>query len=104
MLIGKSADIHSSDVTPRTLYVRRRDLLRLFGATVTALVAGSRGSASAATIRGRPLTIISKMVTTSDTLTPFDAVTSFNNFYEFGEDKGDPAANSGAFKPSPWSV
>ena len=34
----------------------------------------------------------------------FQAVTTYNNFYEFGTDKGDPAANAGTLKPSPWSV
>jgi methionine sulfoxide reductase catalytic subunit len=34
----------------------------------------------------------------------FDEVTGYNNFYEFGTDKADPAASSGKFKPKPWSV
>jgi sulfoxide reductase catalytic subunit YedY len=44
------------------------------------------------------------MVTTSDALTPYDDVTTYTNFYEFGADKSDPARNSRAFKPRPWSI
>ncbi len=41
---------------------------------------------------------------TDESLTPYKDVTTYNNFYEFGTDKGDPARNSGSFKPDPWSV
>ena len=44
------------------------------------------------------------MVPTTDSPTPFDAVTTYNNFYEFGTNKDDPARNAGGFKPRPWSV
>lgn len=37
-------------------------------------------------------------------LTPQDAVTTYNNFYEFGTDKSDPSANSGSYKPLPWKL
>jgi sulfoxide reductase catalytic subunit YedY len=40
----------------------------------------------------------------NETLTPLDAVTSYNNFYEFGTDKEDPAANAGKLKTRPWQV
>lgn len=34
----------------------------------------------------------------------FDEITGYNNFYEFGTGKADPAANSGKFRPAPWKV
>jgi sulfoxide reductase catalytic subunit YedY len=43
-------------------------------------------------------------VTTTDPPTPYNAVTTYNNFYEFGSNKADPAKNAKAFKPKPWSV
>ncbi len=52
----------------------------------------------------RKLTTSSKMVTTTDGLTPPDAVTGYNNFYEYGEDKGDPVRYADAFNPAPWTV
>lgn len=39
-----------------------------------------------------------------EAITPFKDATHYNNFYEFGTDKGDPAANAGALKTEPWSV
>ncbi len=104
MLIKPPNNIPSSEITPRSVYVRRREILRLLGLTASAFIAGPRRMASAATTHGAKLTVTSRMVTTPDSPTPFDAVTGFNNFYEFGEDKEDPAQNSGPFKPSPWSV
>jgi sulfoxide reductase catalytic subunit YedY len=44
------------------------------------------------------------MVTTTDPVSTRDTITTFNNFYEFGTDKSDPAKNSKTFKPRPWSV
>jgi sulfoxide reductase catalytic subunit YedY len=41
---------------------------------------------------------------TGESLTPYDDVTSYNNFYEFGMDKRDPSTQSGDFKSDPWSV
>jgi methionine sulfoxide reductase catalytic subunit len=82
MLIKKPSDIASSEITPRSAYMRRREFL---GALVT-------------------LTTSGRMVTTTEALTPKDAVTSYTNFYEFGSDKGDASRNGGAFKASPWSV
>jgi len=82
MLIKKSTDIASSEITPRPTYLRRRDFL---AALVT-------------------LPTVSRLVTTTDALTPKAAITSYTNFYEFGSDKGDASRNGGAFKASPWSV
>ncbi len=82
MLIKQPPDIPSSEITPRTTYLRRRDFL---AALVTLPVTG-------------------RMVTTTDALTKKEAVTSYTNYYEFGSDKGDALQTGGAFKPSPWSV
>ena len=65
-------DIPSSEITPKALYLRRREFLAGFAALVTG----------------------KKMVTTTDALTPREVVTSYNNFYEFGIDKSDPAKQS----------
>lgn len=43
-------------------------------------------------------------LSTSETLTPYEYVTGYNNFYEFGTSKDDPASNSGQFQPFPWEV
>jgi sulfoxide reductase catalytic subunit YedY len=76
--------IPASDITPKSLYLDRREFLAMMGAL--------------------PLAVTKKLVTTTDTLTPIGAATSYNNFYEFGSDKAAPARNSKSFKPKPWAV
>jgi sulfoxide reductase catalytic subunit YedY len=44
------------------------------------------------------------VVTLDDALTPWEDVTSYNNFYEFGMDKSDPARNAKKFRTKPWTV
>ena len=97
MIVKHAPDIRSSDITPRRLYLDRRAFL----ASAATLAVGSLVSDAHA---GERLSIQKRLVTTTDPLTPQSAATTFNNFYEFGTDKGDPAKRSGAFKPKPWSV
>ena len=103
MLIRKAPDVLSSEITPKRLYCDRRQILRLLGMATASVVARSV-YAETAPGRGRPLHVTSRMVTTTDGITPYDAVTQYNNFYEFGIDKNDPARKAGVFKPRPWSV
>jgi sulfoxide reductase catalytic subunit YedY len=98
-MVIKRPDIRSSEITPRQLYVRRREFVAMFVAA-----AASMGVRVDAAQQRRKLTTMSKMVTTTDALTPFDAVTQYNNFYEYGEDKDDPARNADAFNPTPWTI
>jgi len=106
MLIKKAPDVASSEITPKSLYLRRRDFLQAAGipavAVFTGVVRGETEPAAAAS--GEKLAVTKKMVTTNDSLTSYRNVTTYNNFYEFGTDKKDPAQNSGSFKPKPWSV
>jgi sulfoxide reductase catalytic subunit YedY len=88
MRVKRAADIRSSEITPQSLYMRRREFLGALAA-----VAGLD-----------KLTPVDRLVTTTDTPTPQAVVTSYNNFYEFGSDKSDPARFSSAFKAKPWSV
>jgi sulfoxide reductase catalytic subunit YedY len=99
MLIRDSRlDIPSSEITPKGLYLSRR-----------ALMAGSAGLLGAGLLArtglAAPLTTVpSDLTTTGEALTPKEDVTSYNNFYEFGTDKSDPAENAGSLTTSPWSV
>jgi sulfoxide reductase catalytic subunit YedY len=103
MLIAKPSDIASSEITPQPLYLRRREFLESAALVAAAAVAGAR-DACAAPLPADPLIITKRMVTTTDALTPRQAVTTYCNFYEYGSDKSDPARNAGVFKPRPWSV
>jgi sulfoxide reductase catalytic subunit YedY len=105
MFIRKTPDVAAAEVTPRGLYLRRREFLHAFGATAAAAAAGvlAPHDAGAAPQTGT-LTVTRKMVTTDDPLTPYDAVTTYNNFYEFGSGKDEPAQNAKPFHSRPWSV
>jgi sulfoxide reductase catalytic subunit YedY len=116
MLIGRPADIPSSEITDEGLYLRRREFMRLTGRAALAMAAGplaaacgtDSGAASAAPLaagRQTPLSgIKEKVVTTDEKLNGFEDITSYNNFYEFGLGKDDPQRYAGRMKTSPWKV
>ncbi len=91
MLIGRSPDIAPSEITEESVYLRRREFLAALGAGV-ALSAGVT----------TPVHALDR--TRQDKLTPYDTVTGYNNFYEFGTGKDDPARNAHTLRPRPWSV
>ena len=100
MIIKKPDDIRSSAITPERDYFNRREFLR------TAGVLGIAGAAaSAAALVARPTSDHPRQgEQLKDELTPFEDVTTYNNFYEFGTDKSEPAENARGFKTKPWSV
>jgi sulfoxide reductase catalytic subunit YedY len=113
MFIGKSPDIPSSAITPKAQYLNRRRFLR--GAVSGALtaVAAAIGadrladfvSPRIAAFAGTKLeTVKSPLTTTGETLTSYDDVTHYNNFYEFGVDKDQPAKNAGVLSTRPWTI
>jgi sulfoxide reductase catalytic subunit YedY len=105
MLVRKSVDVRSSEVTPKQLVVARRQVLRLLGmATIGVAASPNPSRAAGAPVHGMPLHVTTRMITTSDAATSYEAATQYNNFYEFGIEKDDPARNAVAFKPVPWSV
>ena len=88
----------SSEITPRGLYLNRRFFLKLGAAgAVGTLLPGTAGAASLA---GKP-----SGFSTSEARTPFDDVTSYNNFYEFGTDQSDPARQAAGFATDgSWTI
>jgi sulfoxide reductase catalytic subunit YedY len=95
-----------SEITPHRLYVRRRDFLALGAGAAVGLPALAR-IARAATPEAPPpmLEGVKKgPFATDEAQTPYKDVTTYNNYYEFGTDKGDPSANAGAFRTRPWTV
>ena len=99
MPILKPSDIRPSEITPHDQYLRRRDVLAGLGALGLGTI-GADSTASAAKLVTKP----SPLSTTGEPSTPRKDIISYNNYYEFGTDKADPAENSGSFKPMPWSV
>jgi sulfoxide reductase catalytic subunit YedY len=113
MLIKKAPDLRESEVTPRDLYVRRREFLKVAGNTALAVTAAgaiggvltSSDDAEAQNPNAQKLTNLQKSpFNTDEKLNSYKDVTTYNNFYEFGLDKGDPARYAGSLRPRPWSV
>lgn len=84
-----------SDVTPHKVFLDRRKFMAV-GAAALAIPAFA-GRAHA--LSGRP-----SGLSTNETPNTFEEITNYNNFYEFGTGKEDPARNAGAMTTDPWSV
>ena len=107
MLIKQAPDLRESEVTPRELYLRRREFIGAAGATAAALAGGvlapelafgqNPGAQKLAGLKKSPFDTDEKMNSYRD-------VTTYNNFYEFGLDKGDPARHAHSLKPRPWTI
>jgi methionine sulfoxide reductase catalytic subunit len=110
MLIRRGPEIPSSEITSQSDYLNRRKFLQGAAATLGAAAIGAgltRRLASPSSIveaNDKLATIPSKYTTTGETLTSFKDITSFNNYYEFGTDKTDPAKYAGKMKVRPWTV
>src|SRR4051812_47069763 len=108
------------EITPEALYLRRREFMRNagffgltaagVGASLLALTGGVRGRpkpASGGEIKAPALpgpAARDPRYTVNEPVTSFASVTTYNNFYEFGLDKGDPAQNAGSLRTRPWTV
>ena len=108
MLIRQAPDIRYSDVTPRELYLRRREFLQgAAGIAVGAAAALSPRGAAAAQAQSRtklPNVQKSPLSTTGEKINSYEDITGYNNFYEFGTDKDDPARNAQKFVTRPWTI
>ena len=92
-----------SDVTPERLYLSRRELM--VGAGLAAIGLDAGRAAVAAPPAGAPLKAAPNAAyRVADAPTKIEAATTYNNFYEFGTNKEDPARLAGSLKPRPWHV
>ncbi|MEO0859391.1 MAG: molybdopterin-dependent oxidoreductase, partial [Pseudomonadota bacterium] len=80
-------DLTAADVTPEAIWFNRRNF-------IATLAAGSAAG------------MLAKQARADSTLEPntWEEITSYNNFYEFGTGKEDPARNAGAMETTPWTV
>jgi len=109
MLVKRSPDLKYSDITPRDIYVNRRKFLygmglagglALAGKSLADLVNPSVRAYASAKLSG----LTPSPFSTTEKMTAEQVVTTYNNYYEFGTDKGDPAKNAQKFVTSPWTV
>jgi sulfoxide reductase catalytic subunit YedY len=107
MLIRKKSDIPASEITPKSVFMNRRAFMAA-AAAGTAAWAGDRALKvidparvdAAETLK----TVSSPLSTPGLTPTSFYDITHYNNFYEFGVNKGDPAKNAWRLHTRPWSI
>jgi methionine sulfoxide reductase catalytic subunit len=108
MLIRKGPAIPASEITPERLYYSRRDFIRTTAVAVAGTAAAGTASACGmddGALAQTPLpNIVKGPFSTTEKLNTFEEITSYNNFYEFGTDKSDPARYAGRMKTSPWKV
>ena len=97
-----SADLPSSEITPESLYMSRREWLSTAGLTVGA-IAGV-GALLPQPVRAQQPLGKPYGLQPDDKPTPWEDVTSYNNFYEFGTSKDEPAEMARNFRPRPWTV
>ena len=106
------AHVPSSEITPHAVYEGRRDWLRLLGSGIagTALAGWAARDAQAQVARPGKLAPLAGVRSTAsgavtmEKPTAYADVTGYNNFYEFGTDKGDAAQNAHTLKTRPWTV
>jgi sulfoxide reductase catalytic subunit YedY len=109
MLIKRAAEIPGSEITPQWLYMNRRKFLAgALGVTAGALAGRTLKELVwpvQKVLAGSKLNVAQKSAfSTSEAVTSYDNVTHYNNFYEFGVEKEDPAAKAKNFRTSPWNV
>ena len=118
MLIRRPSDIPSSEITPESIYINRRAFIgksagiALGGAVGGGLIGGAAGGVLAArpggvaaqTLPGGQRDWSTVRSENDEVLTPFEDVTSYNNYYEFGTQKDDPVKNAHTLRPQPWTI
>src|SRR6185437_8706948 len=100
MLIKKPADLRYSDVTPKDLYLNRRKFLASVPAAFLAGQAFLSPSARAAKLEN----LVRSPFSTNEKQNTWNEVTHYNNYYEFGTEKNQPATLAQKLKTSPWTV
>jgi methionine sulfoxide reductase catalytic subunit len=105
MLIKRPSDIPPSEITPKAVYLRRREFLQ------AAALAGVGAAIGGAALRAAPATageaipnLRPSPLSTDEPPTGRDDITSYNNFYELGTEKYDPKANAEQLVTRPWQV
>lgn len=109
MLIRKSPELTYADITPKSVYLDRRKFLRAMGIVGASAVAGKglfdlvlppQAALAATQFTG----LIKSPFSTTEKPNTLNDVSHYNNYYEFGTDKADPAKYAQNFKTSPWTV
>ena len=108
MLVRKAPDVRSSEITDKKLYLRRREFIQAAATTVIGTAAGSLAVGDAEAQSWPRVKIPGAIVASGwgkgESPNAYQDITTYNNFYEFGTDKEDPAANAHTLKTKPWTI
>lgn len=97
MAVYRPPHIPSSEITPKDVWLNRRSILKSAAALSATTLAAPLAACGQESATGTSYT-------TNEPVTPYQDVTGYNNFYEFGLQKTDPARHSGDFNPRPWTI
>ena len=104
----KSSDVTSGEITPENIYLGRREFIqdtaRIGAGAAAVATLGLTASPARAEVRALDNIIRDGAFGTDEKQTSYRAVTEYNNFYEFGTGKDDPARNAHSLRPRPWTV
>ena len=100
MLIKRPDALVPSEITPRDVYLRRREVMKAAGAAALAAVLPAMPAAAA----GRFAGVGKSRYSTDEKAATFREITTYNNYYEFGTDKGSPARYANKLRTSPWTL
>jgi sulfoxide reductase catalytic subunit YedY len=97
--------IRSSEITDRRVYLNRRSFMQSLIAAGSATLAADAVFAQQPAAHGRKLTTVRSALSTTEKPNTWEQTTTYNNFYEFGTSKSDPAVNAPKYRPpTPWVV
>ena len=98
--LNRLLKVPESEITPEELYLSRRTFMR----AAAAVAVGTVATAALGQGAGDAVDELLGLGDTDETPTDYEAITTYNNFYEFGYDKADPSRLSGDFVTEPWSI
>ena len=108
MLLRKSPDIRSSEITDKKLYLRRREFIQAAAVTAVGAAAATLGMPKADAAPSWPRVKVPNFAKTAygagEKPNSYQDITTYNNFYEFGTDKEDPGNNASPLKTKPWTI
>jgi len=109
MLIKKPRDILPSEITPESVYLKRRELLKMAGLATAGVITSQSvfgvDSDPLSGVKQKKLSGVQKSpFSTGQTPNSWADITGYNNYYEFGTGKEDPARYAQDFEPMPWTV
>ncbi|MGH8265268.1 MAG: protein-methionine-sulfoxide reductase catalytic subunit MsrP [Steroidobacterales bacterium] len=100
----QSADppIRPSEITPPEVYFSRREILQALGLGAVGVALGGISIPASASAKLQPRRNV--RYSTAEPANSFEDITTYNNYYEFGTGKDEPAANAGTLRTDPWAV